>query len=82
MKEVTAVAQPSADPRVRELGAHVRRIREGLGLTQSEVARRAEISRTSLHTLEAGTGGSPNYSTLLDVADALGVAIHMLIPKR
>lgn len=76
------MAQPSTDPRVRELGAHVRRLREGIGLTQTEVARRADISRTSLHTLEAGVGGSPNYSTLLDVADALGVAIHMLIPRR
>lgn len=75
------MAQPSADPRVRDLGAQVRSVRERIGMSQSEAARRAGVSRTSLHSLEAGTGGSPNYTTLLGVADALGVHVHSLIPK-
>lgn len=76
------MARQSADTRVRELGAHVRGVREGIGMSQSEVARRANLSRTSIHSLEAGTGGSPNYSTLIKVADALGVAVHTLVPKH
>ena len=70
-----------SDPRVAALGLHIRGIREGAGLSQAELARRSGISRMSLHTLEAGTGGSPNFSTLLWVADALGVGVHLLIPK-
>lgn len=75
------MAQPSADPRVRKLGAHVRAERERLGVSQSEVARRSELSRTSLHSLELGIGGSPNFSTLLAIADALGVPVSTLIPQ-
>ena len=68
------------DPRVVALGMHVRALRKGAGLSQSELARRAGISRMSLHTLETGTG-SPNFGTLLDIADGLGVAVHTLIPR-
>ncbi|MCW2961177.1 MAG: transcriptional regulator, family [Thermoleophilia bacterium] len=62
------------------LGERVRRIREGAGLSQSQLATKAGISRTSLHMVEAGTG-NPRYGTLLALADALGIGIHVLIPR-
>ena len=40
--------------RLREFGAKVRRIRSAMGLTQCELAERAEIATRNLQKIEAG----------------------------
>ena len=62
------------------LGEHVRSVREGAGLSQSALARMAGVSRTSIHSLETGSG-NPRVSTLLAIADAIGVQAHLLVPR-
>lgn len=69
------------DPRVLALGSHIRRLRSGLGISASELAQRSGLSRTALWKIESGTG-NPTYTTILEIADALGVSEHMLIPPR
>jgi HTH-type transcriptional regulator/antitoxin HipB len=59
----------------RELGASLRAHRRRLGLTQDQVARRAQVSRQWLLRLEQG---HPNaeLALVLDVARALGLAVE------
>lgn len=71
--------QPN-DQRMNLLGEHVRSVREGAGISQSALARMAGVSRTSIHSLETGTG-NPRISTLLAIADAIGVQAHLLVPR-
>lgn len=60
----------TGDPRVIDIGQRVAHRRKAQEMSQAELARRAGLSRTSVHTLEAGTG-CPNVGTLLIVADVL-----------
>jgi transcriptional regulator with XRE-family HTH domain len=72
--------EPKIDPRLQQLGAHIRQLRVRAGASQADISRRTGLSRTSIHHLEQGDG-NPTFATLLNVADALGVGVHMLIPK-
>lgn len=54
------------------MGAHLATWRRLRGLTAAQVADRAGISRPTLTSLEAGTGGT-SLENLLRVARALGI---------
>jgi len=54
----------------RNLGAQIRELRLRLDLTQAEVARRANIDRTTVGRIESGEGGS--VGSLVQIARALG----------
>ncbi|MDA8199032.1 MAG: helix-turn-helix domain-containing protein [Thermaerobacter sp.] len=60
----------------KQPGANIRRIRTQLGLSQSELARRAGISRQSLLTIEQGH--VPRADTALRLALALGTTVEQL----
>ncbi|WP_167562155.1 helix-turn-helix domain-containing protein [Pseudarthrobacter phenanthrenivorans] len=60
----------------RRLGAHLKSRRIILGLSQELVAERANISRSTLMRLEAGTGGTVEH--LLIVALVLGVVDDLI----
>lgn len=60
----------------------VRRERERLGLTASDLAKRAGLSKSTLSLLEAGNG-NPSIETLWGLAGVLGVPVSRLIePPR
>jgi transcriptional regulator with XRE-family HTH domain len=54
----------------RDLGARVRELRVRRGLTQAELARLANIDRTTVVRVEQGEGGT--ITTLVRIARALG----------
>ena len=62
-----------------QLGANVLRIREARkpDRSQEEVAAEANLHRTAWGKIEAG-GSDPRFSTLLIVADTLGVTLNDL----
>lgn len=62
------------------LSAAVRRERERLGLSVSELAKRAAIAKSTLSQLEAGFG-NPGLETLWALATALGVQVTQLIAQ-
>lgn len=62
----------------RTLGERIRRKRETVGLTQSELARRAQIGRVTLARLENG-GQTPRFATLRAIAETLGVDANALL---
>ena len=53
-----------------QLGAQIRRLRHRQGLDQAELARRANVDRTTVSRIERGAGG--NIGSLVDIARALG----------
>jgi len=59
------------------LGKRVRRLREGLRLTQEEFAKRCGISVSFASLLERGER-SPSYDTLLTIARALEIPVAEL----
>jgi transcriptional regulator with XRE-family HTH domain len=69
--------QPSSDV-LTQVGANLRRLRNAAGLTQSELAVRAQVSRRTLINLEAGEANI-SLSGLDRLADALGATFVQLV---
>jgi transcriptional regulator with XRE-family HTH domain len=67
---IHVMAVPSHRSLEALLGDQVRSERRARGLTQAEVARLANVSRSAIVNLEAGAGSS--LATFVDVLDALG----------
>jgi transcriptional regulator with XRE-family HTH domain len=64
-----------------ELGARIRELRRGLGLTQEGLAELASVSSETIGRLEQGVG-SPNLYTVDKVALALRTTTPALIADR
>lgn len=74
-------ASATATPNVgRQLGAVARRVREGQGLTLTDVATTAGISAGMLSRLETGHV-TPSLETLVALAGALGVRPALLLQE-
>lgn len=79
------MGQPSERVRLRrirrphEVGAALRAAREGLGLTQAEVAAAAGVSRKWLSEAEGGKA-AVSLGLVLGVLDALGYEVEF-VPK-
>ena len=50
-------------------------IRESKGMSQEELASRADVSRTTIWNLETNPKADTTTKTLLKIADALGVSV-------
>ena len=59
------------------LGAAIRQAREDAGLTQAQLAVRADLAIGTLTRLEAGTT-DPSWSSVRALAEALGVSLPVL----
>ncbi len=66
------------DPIPARLGDNIRGLRESRGLTQDQMARLADLPRSTWASLESG-GGNPTLSVLSRVAHALQVSLEELI---
>ena len=60
----------------------IKRLRRKLGITQTELARRAGIRQGVLSYIENGRTKHPRIDTLAAIANALGVTIEDLIEKK
>jgi transcriptional regulator with XRE-family HTH domain len=63
------------------LGGNVKTLRQALGISQEELAFRAELDRTYISQIERGVG-NPSVFVLLKVANALGVELVGLFSPR
>ena len=63
----------------RKLGEIVRELREARGLSQAQLAERAQIALSYVTTIEAGQPGSPPRQILQRLARALGVTAKKLL---
>lgn len=74
----TAGTTHDGTPVVSIVGENVRRLRERAGLSLRELAVRAEVSTSTLSSLESGTG-NPGVETLVNIGGALGVPFSELV---
>lgn len=72
MDEVTA----------RQLGERIALVRSERGMSLGDLAEAAGLAKSYLSKIEKGEVLNPGLSTLTDVADALGVTVHDLLPQR
>jgi transcriptional regulator with XRE-family HTH domain len=63
------------------IGARVRERRLALGLSQEQLARRADVGLNAVHRLEMGQTTDPHYSTLEGLAHALGITVADLVQE-
>jgi transcriptional regulator with XRE-family HTH domain len=63
------------------IGAKIRELRQKRGLSLSELAERAHISRSYLHQLESGES-SPTEEKIRALATALGVLVSELMGEK
>lgn len=62
---------------LKEFGKNLQKLREAKGLSTRQFAYEAEISHSSVGRLEAGLS-NPTLTTLIKIADALGVDLNTL----
>ncbi|MHA3683519.1 helix-turn-helix domain-containing protein [Leucobacter sp. HY1910] len=68
---------PARQRRLVTLGENVQAWRKLQGMSASELARRAHVTRETLRAIEQGTG-SPKLDSLMSVITALGFADHFV----
>ena len=57
------------------MGYRVKEVREAMRLTQEELANKSGVSRTTIVAIESGEAKNVMASTLLKLADAMGVTV-------
>lgn len=74
--------EPAIRPPLELIATSIRRERTRIGLSLTELARRARIAKSTLSQLESGTG-NPSVETLWALSVALGVPFSRLVdPPR
>lgn len=68
----------NTDELIVELGKRVLRIRQKLNISQSDLAQRAELSKTYLGEFERGQRTNISISVIARIADSLGVTMSEL----
>ena len=63
----------------KTISGNIKRLRAKLGLTQDDLAKKADIKYTTLMKVESGTVNKPSVQTMAKIAKALGVSIEDLI---
>jgi len=63
----------------KTIGENIKKIRAKLGLTQDDLAKKADIKYTTLTKIESGVVNKPSVQTMAKIAKALGVSIENLL---
>ena len=63
----------------KNIGENIKRARAKLGLTQDDLARKADIKYTALTKIESGVVKNPSVQTMAKIAEGLGITIYELI---
>ncbi len=62
-----------------KLGKKIKKLRTGLGLSQDELARKADVPYTTLTKIETGVIKKPSVYVVAKIAKALNISIEELI---
>jgi len=63
----------------KTISENIKKTRAKLGLTQDDLARKADIKYTTLTKVESGAVNKPSVQTMAKIAKALGVSIEDLL---
>lgn len=66
----------------RQAGIYIHDTRVRQGLSQDELAKRANISRRQLSALERGNAPGISLTRLLTIFDALDITLGAMLPSR
>jgi DNA-binding XRE family transcriptional regulator len=66
-------------PALSPISLRLKEFREGKGLSQAELARRSDVSQSTISRIEAGETGGISLANLERLADALGIHAALLI---
>ncbi len=61
------------------ISQNIKKLRAKLGLTQDDLAKKANIKYTTLMKVESGAVNKPSVQTMAKIAKALGVSIEDLL---
>ncbi len=61
------------------ISENIKRLRAKLGMTQDDLAKKADIKYTTLMKVESGTVNKPSVQTMAKIAKAVGVSIEDLL---
>ncbi len=61
------------------ISENIKKMRTKLGLTQDDLAKRADVKYTTLMKVESGVVNKPSVQTMAKIAKALGVSIEDLL---
>ena len=67
------------DGQGNKLGKKIKKLRTGLGLSQDELARKADVPYTTLTKIETGVIKKPSVYVVAKIAKALDISIEELI---
>lgn len=65
-----------------DIGGCVRVARQARGLTQEELARRADVSLNLINKIERRVVCNPHILTILNIARALDVSVGVLVGEK
>ena len=63
----------------KTISENIKKMRAKLGLTQDDLAKKADIKYTMFTKVESGTVNKPSVQTMAEIVKALGVSIEDLI---
>ena len=63
----------------KTISGNIKKLRNKLGLTQDDLAKKEDIKYTTLMKVESGTVNKPSVQTMAKIAKVLGVSIEDLI---
>jgi transcriptional regulator with XRE-family HTH domain len=70
------------EPNAADIGTRITQMRTDKGLSLSELAAMATVSKSYLSTVEKGSGSRPGATILHKVAQALGVTLADLVGRQ
>jgi len=60
----------------KTISENIKKMRAKLGLTQDDLAKKADIKYTTLMKVESGVVNKPSVQTMAKIAKAIGVSIE------
>ena len=64
------------------LAQNIKKFRKKLKLSQEELAKKADITYSTLIKIESGANGNPTIKTLIKIAGALEVSIDEMVGRK
>lgn len=66
----------------KTLSKNIKKHREKLGLSQDQMARKADIPYSTYLKIESGYTPNPSIQTILNIAEALNTSIDALVGRK
>lgn len=64
------------------ISKNIKKYRQKLGLSQDQIARKADIPYSTYLKIESGYTPNPSIQTIVNITEALNISIDVLIGKK